>query len=61
MGKIIEIKDIMKLLPHRYPFLLVDRVLDYNDGENIKCLKNVTANEEFFVAIFLQTQLCREF
>ena len=39
MGKIIEIKYIMKLLPHRYPFLLVDRVLDYNDGENIKCLK----------------------
>jgi 3-hydroxyacyl-[acyl-carrier-protein] dehydratase len=52
MTKIIEIKDIMKLLPHRYPFLLIDRVLDYNAGKDIVCLKNVTVNEEFFCGHF---------
>jgi 3-hydroxyacyl-[acyl-carrier-protein] dehydratase len=52
MTKIIEIKDIMKLLPHRYPFLLIDRMLDYNAGKDIVCLKNVTMNEEFFCGHF---------
>ena len=52
MTKIIEIKDIMKLLPHRYPFLLIDRVLNYNIGKDIVCLKNVTSNEEFFCGHF---------
>jgi 3-hydroxyacyl-[acyl-carrier-protein] dehydratase len=48
----IDIKDIMELLPHRYPFLLVDRVLDYNINDSIKCLKNVTINENFFCGHF---------
>ncbi len=48
----IEIQEIMKLLPHRYPFLLVDRVLDYTEGESINALKNVTINEPFFQGHF---------
>jgi len=39
---------IDKILPHRYPFLLVDRVLDVVPGERLRALKNVTANEPFF-------------
>ena len=36
VSKVIEAKEIMTLLPHRYPFLLVDRVLDYKEGEWLK-------------------------
>ncbi|MFY0683723.1 MAG: 3-hydroxyacyl-ACP dehydratase FabZ [Balneola sp.] len=43
----MHIEDIKKILPHRYPFLLVDRVLETTE-EKITALKNVTANEEFF-------------
>lgn len=43
----MHIEDIKKILPHRYPFLLVDRVLETTD-EKITALKNVTANEEYF-------------
>ena len=39
VSKVIEAKEIMTLLPHRYPFLLVDRVLDYKEGEWLKQLK----------------------
>ena len=42
----------MRRLPHRYPFLLVDRVLECVSGERIVALKNVTANEQFFVGHF---------
>ncbi len=42
------IDEIMRRLPHRYPFLLVDRVLDCVPGEHIRSVKNVTANEQFF-------------
>lgn len=41
------IEEIKKIIPHRYPFLLVDRVLE-KDENSIKAIKNVTANEEFF-------------
>lgn len=44
----IDLDDIRRLLPHRYPFLLIDRVLHLERGESIKALKNVTSNEEFF-------------
>ncbi len=44
----IDITRIMELIPHRYPFLLVDRVLEIETGESATGLKNVTANEEFF-------------
>lgn len=49
---VIEIEEIMKLLPHRYPFLLVDRVLEIEDGKRIVGLKNVTINEPFFQGHF---------
>ncbi len=44
----MNIEAILKCLPHRYPFLLVDRVLDIKLGESIIALKNVSANENFF-------------
>lgn len=47
-----DIMEIMKLLPHRYPFLLVDRVLEIIPGEKIIALKNVTINEPFFQGHF---------
>ena len=43
---------VMRLLPHRYPFLLVDRVLECNKGESIRAIKNVTINEPFFPGHF---------
>ena len=44
----VEIGKILKLLPHRYPFLLVDRVIDYKLGEHLTAIKNVTFNEPYF-------------
>jgi 3-hydroxyacyl-[acyl-carrier-protein] dehydratase len=44
----MDIHEIRKQLPHRYPFLLVDRVLEIEKGKRIKALKNVTINEPFF-------------
>jgi 3-hydroxyacyl-[acyl-carrier-protein] dehydratase len=48
----MDIHEILKQLPHRYPFLLVDRVLEVEKGKSIKALKNVTINEPFFVGHF---------
>ena len=42
----------MTLLPHRYPFLLVDRVLDYKEGEWLKAIKNISVNEPCFTGHF---------
>lgn len=50
----MEINEIKKLLPHRYPFLMVDRVLSYEPQKRIVALKNVTVNEEFFNGHFPQ-------
>ena len=48
----MDIHRILKQLPHRYPFLLVDRVLELDKGKRIKALKNVTINEPFFEGHF---------
>jgi len=48
----LNIIEIMKLLPHRYPMLLVDRVLEIEPGKRIVGLKNVSANEQFFQGHF---------
>ena len=48
----MDIHQILKKLPHRYPFLLVDRVLDIEKGKRIRALKNVTMNEPFFTGHF---------
>ena len=44
----LDINDIQKVLPHRYPFLLVDRIVELEVGKRAVGIKNVTANEEFF-------------
>ncbi len=49
---LFDIHEIKNLLPHRYPFLLVDRVLDGSPGEHLRALKNVTYNEPFFEGHF---------
>ncbi len=48
----LEVGAIMELLPHRYPFLLIDRVVEVRPGESITALKNVTINEPFFQGHF---------
>jgi 3-hydroxyacyl-[acyl-carrier-protein] dehydratase len=48
----MDITDIMRHLPHRYPFLLVDRVLELVPGEHVSAIKNVTINEPFFPGHF---------
>ena len=48
----MNINEILRLLPHRYPFLLIDRVLDYKVGEYLRGYKNVTFNEPFFQGHF---------
>ena len=48
----LDIHQILKQLPHRYPFLLVDRVTECIKGESIRAIKNVTANEPFFPGHF---------
>ncbi len=50
--KSLDINQIKQYLPHRYPLLLVDRVLDWESGKSIAAIKNVTINEEFFVGHF---------
>jgi beta-hydroxyacyl-ACP dehydratase FabZ len=49
---VLGIEEIMKALPHRYPFLLVDRILEVEAGKRIVGLKNVTINEPFFQGHF---------
>jgi 3-hydroxyacyl-[acyl-carrier-protein] dehydratase len=48
----IDIQEILDLLPHRYPFLLVDRVTDFVSGQSIKAYKNITINEPCFTGHF---------
>jgi len=52
MSSVIEIQEILQLLPHRYPFLLIDRVLSIDLGNSLVALKNVTMNEAFFMGHF---------
>lgn len=51
-SKILMIEDIQKLLPHRYPFLLVDRIIDFVPNKSATGIKNVTFNEPFFQGHF---------
>lgn len=52
MQKILDVTEIMKILPHRYPFLLVDRIVELEEGKRIVGIKNVTINEPFFQGHF---------
>ena len=48
----MDIQEIMKLIPHRYPFILIDRILEILPREKVVALKNVTINEPFFQGHF---------
>lgn len=53
--QIMDVSAIQQYLPHRYPFLLVDRVIEFEADKRIVCIKNVTINEEVFLGHFPQT------
>lgn len=48
----LNVEEILQYLPHRYPFMLVDRVLEYEEGKSLLAMKNVTYNEPFFSGHF---------
>lgn len=52
MAVVLDVDAIMRLIPHRFPFLLVDRVTDYEKGRSLDAVKSVTANEPFFPGHF---------
>ena len=52
METILDITQIQAILPHRYPFLLVDRIVEYEEGKRVVGIKNVTLNEPFFQGHF---------
>ena len=52
MSEEVDINKILSLLPHKYPFILVDRVLEYKAFDYMKAIKNVTINEPFFTGHF---------
>jgi 3-hydroxyacyl-[acyl-carrier-protein] dehydratase len=54
---VIKIEDIAKLLPHRFPFLMVDRVLNLEPGKSIVAIKNVSCNEAFFQGHFPEIKI----
>ncbi|MEJ2657567.1 MAG: 3-hydroxyacyl-ACP dehydratase FabZ [Desulfobacterales bacterium] len=56
-GSVLDIQEIMKLIPHRYPFILIDRILELTPRERIVALKNVTINEPFFQGHFPQNPI----
>jgi 3-hydroxyacyl-[acyl-carrier-protein] dehydratase len=54
---VIKVEEIFKFLPHRYPFLLVDRVLELDPGKSIVAIKNVSCNESFFEGHFPEVKI----
>jgi 3-hydroxyacyl-[acyl-carrier-protein] dehydratase/UDP-3-O-[3-hydroxymyristoyl] N-acetylglucosamine deacetylase/3-hydroxyacyl-[acyl-carrier-protein] dehydratase len=54
---VLKVEEILDLLPHRYPFLLVDRVISLEPGKSIVAIKNVTANESFFEGHFPEIKI----
>ena len=53
----LKVEEIFRILPHRYPFLLVDRVIALEPGKSIVAIKNVTANESFFEGHFPEVKI----
>jgi 3-hydroxyacyl-[acyl-carrier-protein] dehydratase len=51
-GGVFDVREVIQRLPHRFPFLLVDRVIEFEDGKRLVAIKNVTANEPFFPGHF---------
>jgi 3-hydroxyacyl-[acyl-carrier-protein] dehydratase/UDP-3-O-[3-hydroxymyristoyl] N-acetylglucosamine deacetylase/3-hydroxyacyl-[acyl-carrier-protein] dehydratase len=54
---VLKVEEILRFLPHRYPFLLVDRVIALEPGKSIVAIKNVTANESFFEGHFPEVKI----
>jgi len=54
---VLKVEEILRFLPHRYPFLLVDRVISVEPGKSIVAIKNVTANESFFEGHFPEVKI----
>lgn len=54
MSNSMDIQEVVKHLPHRFPFLLIDRILDLDPGKSVTAIKNVTINEPFFTGHFPQ-------
>lgn len=52
-----DIREILKYLPHRYPFLMIDRVVDFEQNKSLTALKNVTFNEPIFTGHFPQSPI----
>jgi 3-hydroxyacyl-[acyl-carrier-protein] dehydratase len=50
--KPLHVHEILEYLPHRYPFMLIDRVIEYEEGKSLLAIKNVTYNEPFFTGHF---------
>lgn len=57
MDEQLDIREIVKYLPHRYPFLLVDRVVAYERDKSLRAIKNVTVNEPIFTGHFPQSPI----
>lgn len=57
MNKTLNIREIMKLLPHRYPFIMIDRILELVPNEKVIALKNITINEPFFQGHFSENPI----
>ncbi|OGX24625.1 MAG: 3-hydroxyacyl-[acyl-carrier-protein] dehydratase FabZ [Omnitrophica WOR_2 bacterium RIFCSPHIGHO2_01_FULL_48_9] len=53
----LDIQEIKKIIPHRFPFLLIDRVVDLRPNEKLVAIKNVSINEQFFVGHFPQEKI----
>jgi 3-hydroxyacyl-[acyl-carrier-protein] dehydratase len=54
---VIKIEELIKLLPHRFPFLMVDRVISLEPGKSITAIKNVSCNESFFQGHFPEVKI----
>jgi 3-hydroxyacyl-[acyl-carrier-protein] dehydratase len=52
-----DIREILKYLPHRYPFLMIDRIIDFEAGESLTAIKNITINEPIFTGHFPQSPI----
>lgn len=52
-----DIREILKYLPHRYPFLMIDRVIDFQPNESLTAIKNITFNEPIFTGHFPQSPI----
>ena len=57
MKAVMDINEIFRHLPHRYPFLLIDRIVELEEGKSLVAIKNVTINEAFFTGHFPQRPL----